>query len=60
MAYDPGLRAVVLFGGSGGLLGDTWSWNGRDWTRLRVPPAPGRFNTVSASDRGSVILFGGH
>ena len=61
MAYDPGLRAVVLFGGSGGPLGDTWSWNGRDWTRLHVAPAPGRFNTVMAWDPAArrLVRFGG-
>ncbi len=29
MAYDAARGQVVLFGGySGGLLGDTWVWNG--------------------------------
>jgi hypothetical protein len=61
MAYDPGRRAVVLFGGSGGPLGDTWSWNGREWARLPVPAVPGRFNTVMAWDplMQRLVRFGG-
>jgi hypothetical protein len=61
MAYHPGLRAVVLFGGSGGPLGDTWTWNGREWTRLPIPDSPGRFNTVMAWDSSAkrLVRFGG-
>ncbi|HEX6107105.1 MAG TPA: kelch repeat-containing protein [Gemmatimonadales bacterium] len=61
MAYDPGLGAVVLFGGSGGPLGDTWSWDGREWKRLAVPLAPGRFNTTMTLDPASrrLVRFGG-
>jgi hypothetical protein len=35
MAYDAGRRQVVLFGGFsefGVALGDTWTWDGVDWT----------------------------
>lgn len=61
MAWHPGLRAVVLFGGSGGPLGDTWSWDGTAWTRLPIPLAPGRFNTVMAWDPSArqLVRFGG-
>jgi len=61
MAYHPGLRMVVLFGGSGGPLGDTWAWNGRVWSPLPVPPAAGRFNTTMAWDplAERLIRFGG-
>jgi dienelactone hydrolase len=61
MAYDPGLRAVVLFGGSGGPLGDSWIWDGLRWRKLPVPDAPGRFNTVMAWDPGArtLVRFGG-
>ncbi len=61
MAWHPGLRAVVLFGGSGGPLGDTWSWDGRAWTPLPIPPAPGRFNTVMVWDPSThrLVRFGG-
>ena len=40
-AYDPATRVVMLFGGSGPILGqvapqfnDTWAWNGTTWRRL--------------------------
>lgn len=61
MAYHPGLRALVLFGGSGGPLGDTWAWDGRRWARLPVPPVAGRFNTAMAWDPGvrRLTRFGG-
>jgi hypothetical protein len=39
MAYDRATRQVLLFGGYGplpegfsGALGDTWTWDGEDWT----------------------------
>ena len=61
MAYDPGRGAVVLFGGSGGPLGDTWTWDGGAWRRLAVPDPPGRFNAVMAWDSRSrrLVRFGG-
>jgi hypothetical protein len=61
MAYDSRTGAVILFGGSGGPLGDTWAWDGQAWTRLPIPLSPGRFNTVMAPDPGSgrLIRFGG-
>jgi hypothetical protein len=61
MAWHPELRAVVLFGGSGGPRGDTWSWDGGAWTRLGVPSVPGRFNTVMAWDPSArrLVRFGG-
>ena len=39
MAYDQARNRVVLFGGDGesGLLGDTWEWDGRRWTRAIGP-----------------------
>ncbi len=46
MAYDPLLGAVMLYGGWDGLTtngaagveGDTWSWNGSDWTPITIAP----------------------
>jgi hypothetical protein len=34
MAYDAAREQVVLFGGivQGGRRGDTWTWDGGDWT----------------------------
>ena len=37
MAYDAASGQVVLFGGGGhAWLGDTWTWDGTDWTQ-RTP-----------------------
>ncbi|MBN1321722.1 MAG: S-layer homology domain-containing protein [Thermoleophilia bacterium] len=67
MAYDPGAKKVILFGGSGaaGLLRDTWGYDAASntWTELHpvgtLPPAR-RFHSM-AYDPGAkkVILFGG-
>jgi galactose oxidase-like protein len=65
LAYDPALRAVVLFGGFIGtqVYNDTWTWNGSTWTQIttaNVPP-DGRFAFGTDYDpiaRGPVI-FGG-
>ena len=49
VAYDAARHVVVLFGGRGVSsgagsqpvdLGDTWTWDGRDWTRLRPAHSP--------------------
>jgi hypothetical protein len=53
---------VVVFGGAAGIttLGETWTWDGTDWTRhtpAHHPPA--RFGSAMAS-RNHVILFGGY
>lgn len=36
IAYDPARNRVVLFGGddAGGMLGDTWEWDGQRWTEI--------------------------
>ena len=37
LCFDSVRQTVLLFGGLSGqntLLGDTWSWNGEDWTQL--------------------------
>lgn len=70
MAYDRGRGEVVLFGGFGYdrfptqmiLLGDTWVWNGTNWTqRNPVHSPPARVWSAMAYDaaRGEVVLFGG-
>src|SRR5438874_3811400 len=44
MAYDPIHRAVVLYGGlaqdslEGHEVGDTWTWDGNDWTQVGEGP----------------------
>ena len=44
MAYDWATGEIVLFGGSNGngasYLGDTWTWNGSDWTQLAPATSP--------------------
>src|SRR2546422_8529348 len=64
MAYDAARGQVVLFGGccAGDLLGDTWTWDGIDWTQ-RTPahmPSP-RFGPGATYDARTrqVVLFGG-
>lgn len=45
MAFDSDLGVVVLFGGlsaepqNGGLLNDTWTWDGANWTQQPQQPA---------------------
>lgn len=38
MAYDPILKKTVLFGGyyNNNYRNDTWTWNGTEWTELKV------------------------
>ncbi len=70
MAYDPGTGQLVLFGGegyqgdrdSGLFLGDTWTWDGSNWTEqspAQSPPA--RYGSPMAYDpsTGQLVLFGG-
>ena len=64
MAYDPATGNMVLFGGdnSGGLLADTWTWNGTTWTQLSPATSPpARFGASMAYDpaTGNMVLFGG-
>jgi hypothetical protein len=68
MAFDPVTRTIVLFGGglwNGENLtteyGDTWTFDGTDWTQAATTgPAP-RVNAHAAFDPrvGRVLLFGG-
>jgi len=67
MTYDPGLAAVVLFGGFAGSwpnsLNDTWAWSGANWREIHpatVPP--NRYSLGMDYDPiGKVVLmFGGY
>ena len=67
MTYDG--TQVMLFGGfgaggfcSGGLLSDTWLWNGSAWTNAMVSGPPGRDLYGMAYDafRGRVVVWGGN
>ncbi len=65
MATDEAGGDVVMFGGVGGLigdLGDTWIWNGTDWSQRTSSSSPGpRESVAMAWDPGGndVLLFGG-
>jgi uncharacterized protein (TIGR03437 family) len=69
MAYDSAHSQVVLFGGADAnnnpvptVLGDTWIWDGANWTQKfpQTSPPP-RFQHAMAYDsvRGKVVLYGG-
>jgi hypothetical protein len=62
--YDSRRHRFIVFGGSearGMLNGDTWEYDGSQWTRLGVanPPARQAHVMVFDSARGRVVLFGG-
>jgi hypothetical protein len=63
MAYDATHGQVVLFGGFGtGYLGDTWTWDGTDWTQRTSAHAPSPREAMSMAydaAHGQVVLFGG-
>jgi hypothetical protein len=67
MAYDTARGEVVLFGGEASdsnalFLGDTWTWDGTDWTKRTPAHSPkGRQGAGMADDaaHGKVVLFGG-
>jgi hypothetical protein len=64
MAYDTARDRIVVFGGrwNGRSLGDTWEWDGTDWTQMlpSVSP-PARTGAVMTYDaaRRVVVMFGG-
>ena len=66
MVFDEAREQVVLFGGmedtSGLRFGDTWVWDGTDWTELSPAHSPqARFGHGMTYDslRERVVLFGG-
>jgi len=68
LAYDPVSKQVLLFGGSagiidtGGLLDDTWAWNGTRWTKLSPassPPARAFHALAYSEANNALVLFGG-
>jgi Galactose oxidase, central domain len=67
MAYDSARRLTVLFGGrgTGGFpeLGDTWEWDGKNWTLMKSvsSPAPRAAHTMAYdAARQRTVLFGGY
>jgi hypothetical protein len=63
LAYDAARGEVVLFGGQdGSYLGQTWTWDGSDWTKLtpaHSPPARAYLAMAYDAARDQVVLFGG-
>jgi len=68
MVYDSARQRVVLFGGydsvntGPGILGDTWEWDGKNWTQIKPttsPPARGALAMAYDAARQRVVLFGG-
>ena len=69
MAYDEVRGRTVLFGGDNrgsSLLGDTWEWDGNDWTQMNDVGAGGRSGHAMAfgarpvgATSFEVLLFGG-
>jgi hypothetical protein len=67
MVYDPARSKMVLFGGGreagGDVYGDTWEWDGNDWTErqdlLALPPARWAHSLAYDEQRQRTILFGG-
>jgi hypothetical protein len=70
MAYDSAHGQVVLFGGccyqlppmDGEPLGDTWFWNGSNWTQqspANSPPARYFHGMTYDTAQGQTVLFGG-
>lgn len=69
MAYDPVNRNTVLFGGEqgkpgtgGAVFGDTWIWNGANWSMQHplLSPSPrwGAMMTYDAA-HNRIVLYGG-
>ncbi len=67
MAYDSVRGKVVLYGGMSSnsfsdVLGDTWVWDGTNWTQespQTSPPALAEHAMAFDSNQGQVVLFGG-
>ena len=66
MAYDPEREIVVVFGGfQGGFdyLGDTWEWDGTQWTEMNPSNKPtDRLGSrmIYFLDLSRIVLFGGY
>ena len=61
MTYDG--SNVILFGGygSGGIVNDTWKWNGSNWVQLSPSTSPSnRYQSPMTYDGVNIILFGGN
>jgi len=62
MTYDIVRGVTVLFGGIGGnYKGDTWEWDGTEWSLRSTTGPTRRYRHAMAYDsvRGVTVLFGG-
>jgi hypothetical protein len=67
MSFDSNRGRVVLFGGYNrseagrNQFGDTWEWDGKSWTQIKVTGPSPRNGAAQVFDsgRGKVVLFGG-
>lgn len=67
MVFDASRGHVVLFGGhyfvngNETALGDTWEWDGTQWSMIPItgPPARSRHSMAYDSNRACVVLYGG-
>ncbi|HLK69186.1 MAG TPA: kelch repeat-containing protein [Bryobacteraceae bacterium] len=63
MAFDAGRNEIVIFGGTTGasFLGDTWTWNGTNWTlRATAGPSPRDAGAMAYDPvHGQIVMFGG-
>lgn len=66
LAYDPDTKTVIAFGGASGYqgpdLGDTWQWDGTNWTALAPATSPGPRAAATMdydAPAGGLLLFGG-
>ena len=65
MAYDAARQRVILFGGGQSSVsifyGDTWAWDGINWTQVAAAGPAARDGHAMAYDaaRQKVVLFGG-
>ncbi|MEE9128279.1 MAG: kelch repeat-containing protein [Planctomycetota bacterium] len=65
MAYDAARQRTVLFGGTAGgfaVFGDTWEWDGTNWTLMKPTTSPSARRSVTAAydvGRGRTVMFGG-
>lgn len=70
LAFDSRAGVVVLYGGQGvkatpesdaNFLADTWTWDGKQWTEIKVTGPGNRYMPAMAYDaaRGKTVLYGG-
>jgi Galactose oxidase, central domain len=67
LAFDSNRSRVVMFGGETAfgppsvLAGDTWEWDGNNWTQVEDigPSARRRFAVAYDRNRNRLVLFGG-